>query len=261
MVTQEYHVEGPVMLFLTTTAIDIDEELLNRCLVLTIDESREQTARDPAAASASSARWQGCWPDARRKRLTVLHRNAQRLLKPLAVVNPYADQLTFLDEAHAHPARSREVSDPDRRHCLAAPASARGEQDRVPGTSQPAQVPSTISKWSRPTSRSPTGWRMKCWAAASTSCRRRRGRCWAASAPWWRRGCKAQGLAALRCALHPARTARADRAWATRKLGCIMERLMEMEYVLAHRGGRGTSFVYELFLTARRTMPGPVCPA
>ena len=27
METQEYHVEGPVMLFLTTTAIDIDEEL------------------------------------------------------------------------------------------------------------------------------------------------------------------------------------------------------------------------------------------
>jgi len=28
METQEYHVEGPVMIFLTTTAVDIDEELL-----------------------------------------------------------------------------------------------------------------------------------------------------------------------------------------------------------------------------------------
>ena len=44
LVTEEYRVEGPVMLFLTTTAIDIDEELLNRCVVLTINESREQTA-------------------------------------------------------------------------------------------------------------------------------------------------------------------------------------------------------------------------
>ena len=26
------------MLFLTTTAIDIDEELMNRCLVLSVDE-------------------------------------------------------------------------------------------------------------------------------------------------------------------------------------------------------------------------------
>ncbi len=44
MVTQEYHVEGPVMIFLTTTAIELDEELLNRCLVLTVNETREQTA-------------------------------------------------------------------------------------------------------------------------------------------------------------------------------------------------------------------------
>ena len=43
LVTQEYHVEGPVMMMLTTTAIEIDEELLNRCLVLSVDESREQT--------------------------------------------------------------------------------------------------------------------------------------------------------------------------------------------------------------------------
>jgi DNA primase len=27
-----------------------------------------------------------------------LHRNAQRLLKPVHVVNPYAEQLTFLDD-------------------------------------------------------------------------------------------------------------------------------------------------------------------
>jgi len=49
LVTQEYRVEGPVMLFLTTTAIDIDEELLNRCLVLTVDESRQQTRAIHAA--------------------------------------------------------------------------------------------------------------------------------------------------------------------------------------------------------------------
>ena len=43
LVTHEYRVEGPVKLFLTTTAIELDEELLNRCLVLTVDEEREQT--------------------------------------------------------------------------------------------------------------------------------------------------------------------------------------------------------------------------
>ncbi len=43
LVTQEYRVEGPVSIMLTTTAIEIDEELLNRCLILTVDEGREQT--------------------------------------------------------------------------------------------------------------------------------------------------------------------------------------------------------------------------
>ena len=43
LVTRQYRVEGPVMIFLTTTAIHLDEELLNRCLVLTVDEDREQT--------------------------------------------------------------------------------------------------------------------------------------------------------------------------------------------------------------------------
>ena len=43
LVTQDYRVEGPVMIFLTTTALEVDEELLNRCIVLTVDEDREQT--------------------------------------------------------------------------------------------------------------------------------------------------------------------------------------------------------------------------
>ena len=42
-VTHEYTVEGPVMIFLTTTAHEVDEELMNRCLVLTVNEDREQT--------------------------------------------------------------------------------------------------------------------------------------------------------------------------------------------------------------------------
>ncbi len=43
LTTQTYEVAGPVALLLTTTAIDIDEELLSRCIVLAVDEGREQT--------------------------------------------------------------------------------------------------------------------------------------------------------------------------------------------------------------------------
>ena len=97
LVTHEYRVEGPVMLFLTTTAIDIDEELLNRCLVLTVNESREQT-RAIHALQRSRQTLEGLLVDEGRDDIVRLHRNGQRLLQPLAVVNPYADRLTFLDD-------------------------------------------------------------------------------------------------------------------------------------------------------------------
>ncbi|WP_005034661.1 hypothetical protein [Holophaga foetida] len=97
LVTHDYTVEGPVMLFLTTTAIDLDEELLNRCLVLTVDESREQT-RAIHALQRSRETLEGFLAKSHRESLLALHRNAQRLLQPLAVVNPYADQLSFRDD-------------------------------------------------------------------------------------------------------------------------------------------------------------------
>ena len=97
LVTHEYRVEGPVMLFLTTTAIDIDDELLNRCLVLTVNESREQT-RAIHELQRRRQTLEGLLAEESRGDIVRLHQNAQRLLQPLAVVNPYADRLTFLDD-------------------------------------------------------------------------------------------------------------------------------------------------------------------
>ena len=97
MQTEEYHVEGPVMIFLTTTAIDINEELLNRCLVLTVDEGREQTEAIHRMQREAET-FEGLKRKVERERVLSLHRNAQRLLEPLAVVNPYAPQLTFLSD-------------------------------------------------------------------------------------------------------------------------------------------------------------------
>ena len=93
--TQTYHVEGPVMLFLTTTAIDIDEELLNRCLVLTVNESQEQTEAIHAQQRFGDT-LEGLLAKENKNKLIELHHNAQRLLRPLKVVNPFAEQLTFL---------------------------------------------------------------------------------------------------------------------------------------------------------------------
>lgn len=97
LVTREYSVQGPVMLMLTTTAIDVDEELLNRCLVLTVNESREQTQAIHAMQRHGQT-LEGLLAQNEKQYLTQLHRNAQRLLRPLKVVNPYAHQLTFLSD-------------------------------------------------------------------------------------------------------------------------------------------------------------------
>lgn len=97
MITQEYKVTGPVMIFLTTTAIEVDEELMNRCIVLSVDEGRKQTEaihqlqRQRRTLSGLMAK-QG------KDAILNLHRNAQRLLRPLAIVNPYAYQLTFISD-------------------------------------------------------------------------------------------------------------------------------------------------------------------
>jgi DNA primase len=97
LITQQYRVEGPVMIFLTTTAIEIDEELLNRCIVLSVDEGRAQTEAIHARQRHKRT-LQGLRAKHDRTAVLALHRNAQRLLRPLAVVNPYADQLTFLSD-------------------------------------------------------------------------------------------------------------------------------------------------------------------
>ncbi len=97
LVTQDYRVEGPVALMLTTTAIDLDEELKNRCLVLSVDESREQT-RAIHARQRFEETLEGLAAREDEAHIIALHRNAQRLLKPVKVVNPYAEALTFRDD-------------------------------------------------------------------------------------------------------------------------------------------------------------------
>nr|TKJ53762.1 DNA primase [Pantoea agglomerans] len=97
LVTREYRVQGPVMLMLTTTASDVDEELLNRCLVLTVNESREQTQAIHAMQRRAQT-LEGLLAQSEKGYLTKLHQNAQRLLRPLKVVNPYAERLTFLSD-------------------------------------------------------------------------------------------------------------------------------------------------------------------
>ena len=97
MKTEEYHVEGPVAIILTTTSIDIDEELMNRCLVLTVDESREQTERIHQLQREART-VAGIVAQEKRRAILDTLTNAQRLLKPKLIANDFAPLLTFTSD-------------------------------------------------------------------------------------------------------------------------------------------------------------------
>ncbi|MBU3915254.1 DNA primase, partial [bacterium] len=76
------------------TTIDLEPELENRCLILTVNESREQTS---AIQQRQREKYtlEGIKHRQQRFKLTMRHQNAQRLIRPLFVVNPFTDTLSF----------------------------------------------------------------------------------------------------------------------------------------------------------------------
>ena len=93
--TDAYRVKGPVFIMLTTTNPQaLDYETRNRFLEVTVDESHEQTARILKAQREEDT-LEGLLRQAERERIMRLHQNAQRLLRPLKVLNPFAGKLTY----------------------------------------------------------------------------------------------------------------------------------------------------------------------
>jgi DNA primase len=81
------------MIFLTMTAIHLDEELLNRCFVLSVNEDREQTQAIHRVQREAQT-LEGLLARREREAILAVHRNAQRLLKPVFVANPLGVSLT-----------------------------------------------------------------------------------------------------------------------------------------------------------------------
>ena len=94
MKTEQYTVKGPVAVMLTTTQADLDEETRSRFLTLTIDESEEMTQRIFESQRHADT-LDGVLHQMQRHDLVNKHHTAQRLLAPVVVINPYAQQLDF----------------------------------------------------------------------------------------------------------------------------------------------------------------------
>jgi hypothetical protein len=238
LTTQRYRVEGPVMIFLTTTAIEIDEELLNRCMVLSVDEGREQTEAIHRLQRARRT-LEGLKAKQGKAHLVKLHQNAQRLLRPLAVVNPYADRLTFLSD------KTRTRRDHEKYLTLIDTIALLHQHQRPVKTMlDGGQAVEYIEVTAEDISQ------------ANTIAHEVLGRSLDELPPQTRRllasvvehvrsQAKAQAIpqAELR---FTRRDVRAWTGWGDTQLRVHLTRLHELEYLVAHRGMRGQSFEYEL---------------
>ncbi len=251
LVTQEYRVEGPVMLFLTTTAIDVDEELQNRCLVLTIDESREQTAAIQARQRAART-LDGLRAKRRANHVLAAHQAAQSLLRPLAVVNPYAEQLRFAHD------RVRLRRDQQKYLALIDSIALLHQYQRpvrlmIEDGETIEYVEVTLDDI----------------ALANRLAHEVLGRSLDELPPHTRRLLgtirrlvdeAAQAQAVERSAARITRAQiRAAAALGETQLRLHLERLVELDYLLVHRGQRGQSFVYELAFDGRLEASTPQC--
>lgn len=243
LVTHEYRVEGPVMIFSTTTAIDNDEELLNRCLTLGVDEGREQT-RAIHQLQRKKRTLAGLFAKQHKAQILKQHQNAQRLLRPLAVRNPYADSLTFPDE------RTRLRRDHEKYLTLIDTLALLHQHQRVLRTAvlRTAQQEERTIEYVDVT--------LDDIEVANRLAHEALGRSLDELSPQTRRLLEmVTAMAEAQCVkLGLSRTeyrfsrrdVREYAGWSDFQIKMHMHKLEELEYVLVHRGGRGQSFVYEL---------------
>ena len=197
----------------------------------------------------------GLLADQDRKETLALHHNAQRLLRPLLVANPFAESLTFLDDKtrtrrdhlkyltliraiallhqYQRPVKTIVHHERKRRvHRSHAGRHRRGEPTGV-------------------RSAGPIGGRT---AAADPPAADPRGRMVTAA-------CKRQAMDRADYRFSR-RDVREFTGWGHTQLKVHLKRLEELEYLLIHRGGRGQSFVYELLYEPSPDAGQPVpCPA
>lgn len=238
LITKEYKVEGPTQLFMTTTAIDLDEELLNRCLVLSVDEGREQT-RAIHQAQRQKRTLAGLQAKLEQERVIQLHRNAQRLIRPLAIINPYADQLTFLDD------KTRTRRDHEKYLTLIDAIALLHQQQRdIKRIQSHGKTLEYIEV------------QLSDIEAANRLAHEVLGRTLDELPPQTRKLLKLiQGMVKSQCQeksidqrdyRFSRKTIRDTTGWGNTQLKIHCKRLEEMEYLLIHRGGRGQSLEYEL---------------
>jgi len=226
------------MIFSTTTNIDIDEELQNRCIILTVDESREQTKAIHQMQRARRT-LEGLRVREEKPRLFNLHRNAQRLLRSLFILNPYANKLTFLyDKTRTRRDHEKYLTLIDS-IALLRQYRHRIEKHVIEGKTQEVVVVN-----------------LEDIEIANRLANEVLGRTLDELPPHTRRlldiiyefvfkECEKQGVEQVEYRFTRRQVCECSR-WSLTQVRLHLQRLIDHEYILVHRGQRGQSFVYEL---------------
>lgn len=90
-------VYGPIASMACTTKGEIYEDNMNRCFLIAVDETKEQTQRIIRYQNQKAS---GKIDGQEERKSTEFIQNCIRMLKPCEVVNPYADKVNLPEEAH-----------------------------------------------------------------------------------------------------------------------------------------------------------------
>ncbi len=234
--TESYEIEGPVMMFLTTTAEQPDAELQSRCLTLHVDESPEQTeaihARQRAAYTLD-----GQLAEDQCQRIGRVHQNAQRLLEPLPVTIPWAEQLKFRNDQtrmrRDHAKYLALIAAITLLHQCQRPRKTRGEGEvaYLEATTEDAALANRLMSQVMGQSLDALLPQTRQLLALIDEHVRRRAK----------KEKKSRGTIRF-----TQRQLREQLGWGDFQLRRHLARLVELEYVLAHRTGRGNQRQYEL---------------
>ena len=247
--TQHYEVEGPVAMLLTTTAEEPDAELANRCLVLSVNEQPAQTAaihqRQRAAYTLDGV-------EADVQAVRQRHQDAQRLLEPLAVILPWAEQLTFRTD------QTRMRRDHAQYLALIAALTLLHQYQRQQltrhGGGQTERC--VVAALEDVAVGQPPGQR-SARRAARCRCCRKRVNCSRSSTAYVARRAEAEGEARGEVRFTQ-RELRETLGWSDRALRRQLARLVDLEYVLVYRTGRGNQRVYQLLYDGRAQDGAPL---
>lgn len=234
-VTQFHCVDGPVQLFLTSTSQAIDEELLNRCLGLAVDESREQTRAIQQRQRLLLSR-SGLENQRRISGIQALHRNAQRLIRPLVVTNDLDTTLPFPCE------RTRHRRDHAKYLSLIQAIALLHQHQRNlhiddSGTESIAVEPSDIALANRLMD--------KLLKQSNDELPPQSQRCLESLQGFVQSHCQRDRLTPPEFRF-TRRSFREESGWTDNQLRVHFQRLIDLELLRVHRGRQGCTYVYEL---------------